>query len=133
MTSLAGQTVVVVGGSSGLGFATAKASLAEGASVIVCSPNESKLQMAKQRLGGGDKVRTEVLDVRSESAVKAFFEKTGKVDHLVFTVHFNDGHNPNLLFSNLILFRLVKFSAISPIATWTRLRLFWTFASGVCR
>ena len=37
MASLKGKKVVVIGGSSGIGYAVAEAALAEGASVVIAS------------------------------------------------------------------------------------------------
>lgn len=46
----AGKTVVVTGGSSGMGFAAAQAFLAEGAKVAICGRTEEKLSDAAERL-----------------------------------------------------------------------------------
>ena len=86
MPALANTKVVIFGGSTGLGFGVAKAALAEGASVIISSSNHAKLQTAAERLDGGERVATEVLDLKDEEAIKAFFQRAGKFDHLVLTV-----------------------------------------------
>jgi NAD(P)-dependent dehydrogenase (short-subunit alcohol dehydrogenase family) len=87
MSSLANQTVLVVGGSSGLGFGAAKAAHREGAKVILASSSESKIAAAVQRLGGPSNTLVgAVIDVKTEGGVKAFFEKHGAVDHVVYTV-----------------------------------------------
>lgn len=83
MSSLKGKRVVVIGGTSGIGLAAAKAFLAESATVIIASRNESKLSEAKETLGGN--VETFELDFRSEEKTKQVFEKIGKFDHLVVT------------------------------------------------
>ena len=51
MPSIADQDVVVLGGTSGFGFATAKAALAEGARVTIASRSAEKLRGALVRLG----------------------------------------------------------------------------------
>ena len=51
MPSIADQHVVVLGGTSGFGFATAKAALAEGAKVTIASRSAEKLRGALVRLG----------------------------------------------------------------------------------
>ncbi|MEW6440845.1 MAG: SDR family oxidoreductase [bacterium] len=79
--SLAGKTVLITGGSSGMGFASAQALAAAGASVWIASRSEKRLQDAAARLGKG--TRTSTLDVTCESEVKAFFEKCDPFDHLV--------------------------------------------------
>jgi NAD(P)-dependent dehydrogenase (short-subunit alcohol dehydrogenase family) len=86
MAPLTNKKIVVVGGSSGIGFAVAKAALAEGASVVVCSSSQDKVNAAAQRLGAGLRVAAEVLNITDEADVKALFEKIGKFDHLVITV-----------------------------------------------
>jgi NAD(P)-dependent dehydrogenase (short-subunit alcohol dehydrogenase family) len=87
MSSLANQTVLVVGGSSGLGFAAAKAAQREGARIILASSNEGRIQAAIARLGGAaSHVSGGVIDVKTEAGVNSFFEKHGVVDHVVYTV-----------------------------------------------
>jgi NAD(P)-dependent dehydrogenase (short-subunit alcohol dehydrogenase family) len=86
MPTLAGSRVVVIGGTSGIGFAVAKLAYAEGATVIICSSNAEKVKGAIERLGGGERVLGEVLNVKSEESMKSFFEKVGKVDHVAYTV-----------------------------------------------
>ena len=66
MTSLAHKTVVILGGSSGIGLATAKAAQAEGAQVIVTGRSRNRLQMAQATLGNG--ARTVALDVAMRPA-----------------------------------------------------------------
>jgi NAD(P)-dependent dehydrogenase (short-subunit alcohol dehydrogenase family) len=48
--SLAGQRVVIIGGTSGFGLATAKAASAEGASVIVASSKKTNVDRALAEL-----------------------------------------------------------------------------------
>lgn len=81
--SLNGKRVVVLGGTSGIGLATAKAFLDQSAQVIIASRSVSKLNEAKQVLGGN--VEGNEIDFRSEEKVAEFFSKVGKFDHLVVT------------------------------------------------
>jgi NAD(P)-dependent dehydrogenase (short-subunit alcohol dehydrogenase family) len=81
--SLQGQRVVVVGGTSGIGFSTAKAFLDQSAQVIIASRSTEKLLKAKQALGGN--VEAYELDFRSEEQAVEFFSKVGQFDHLVIT------------------------------------------------
>jgi NAD(P)-dependent dehydrogenase (short-subunit alcohol dehydrogenase family) len=80
--SLKQKRVVVIGGTSGIGFAVAQAALAEGASVVVGSSNAAKVEAAKARLPGGDALS---VNVNEEASVAAFFSEVGAFDHLVFT------------------------------------------------
>jgi NAD(P)-dependent dehydrogenase (short-subunit alcohol dehydrogenase family) len=81
--SLLGKRIVVVGGSPGIGFSTAKAFLDESAQVIIASRSTVKLSKAKQALGGN--VEAYELDFRSEEKAVEFFSKVGQFDHLVIT------------------------------------------------
>lgn len=80
--TLDGQRILVIGGSSGIGWAVARAALAEGADVTIASSNAKKMAQAVERLGGG---RGEQLDVSSEASVAEFFAACGALDHIVFT------------------------------------------------
>lgn len=79
--TLKGKTVFITGGSSGMGFAAAAAVVQAGGSVCIASRSPEKLASAKNRIGKN--VQTIVLDVTSEEAVKAVFEKIDPFDHLV--------------------------------------------------
>lgn len=79
---LADSQVLVIGGSSGIGFAVARAALGEGARVTIASSSEAKLSGALDRLGDGESA---VLDVTDEAGVEAFFASSGPFDHIIFT------------------------------------------------
>ncbi len=79
--SLAGQKVVVVGGSSGIGLATAELARREGAEVIVASRNADRLKAAADKIGA----TAIVADVTSDDSVVSLFRATGAVDHVVVT------------------------------------------------
>jgi NAD(P)-dependent dehydrogenase (short-subunit alcohol dehydrogenase family) len=81
--SLKGKRVVVLGGTSGIGLAAARAFLDQYAQVIIASRSDSKLSEAKQVLGGI--VEGYQIDFRSEEKVADFFSKVGNFDHLVLT------------------------------------------------
>jgi NAD(P)-dependent dehydrogenase (short-subunit alcohol dehydrogenase family) len=70
MFSFTNQDVLVVGGSSGIGLATAKAFAAAGARVTIASRSADKLDAAVQELGGEAKAR--VLDTGNAQAVEDF-------------------------------------------------------------
>lgn len=81
--SLLGQRIVIIGGTSGFGLATAKAASAEGASVIVASSKKANVDRALTELPAS--AEGHVLDITQESAVREFFSAIGEFDHLVIT------------------------------------------------
>ena len=80
---LHGKKVVIVGGTSGIGFAVAEAALERGAKVVVASSQQAGVDAALGRLGNGAEGST--LNVTDEGDVAGFFERLGAFDHLVFT------------------------------------------------
>ncbi|GAA1040523.1 SDR family oxidoreductase [Streptomyces sp. TR1341] len=80
---LRGQRVVVLGGTSGIGFAVAEGAAREGAEVVVASRRQESVDAALKRLPEG--ARGEELDTTDEAAVRGFFEGLGAFDHLVYT------------------------------------------------
>jgi NAD(P)-dependent dehydrogenase (short-subunit alcohol dehydrogenase family) len=81
--TLEDRRVVVIGGSSGIGFAVAERVLREGAQVTIGSSNAARVEDAVKRLGPG--ASGAAVDVRDEASVAAFFTGNGPFDHLVFT------------------------------------------------
>jgi len=79
--SLAGQKVVVIGGSSGIGLATAELAKREGAEVIIASRNAERLKAAAAKIG----VAAIAADVTSDDSIASLFKSVGPVDHVVVT------------------------------------------------
>lgn len=76
---LKNSVAVVTGGSSGIGLATAKYLLADGARVAICGRDANRLAAAKQELGAaGDTLRAETCNVLDAAAVSAFAQKIGQ-------------------------------------------------------
>jgi NAD(P)-dependent dehydrogenase (short-subunit alcohol dehydrogenase family) len=78
---LKGQKVVVVGGSSGIGFSTAELATREGAEVIIASRNPERLKAAADNIDA----RAIPADVTSDQSVEDLFRACGPVDHVVVT------------------------------------------------
>jgi NAD(P)-dependent dehydrogenase (short-subunit alcohol dehydrogenase family) len=78
---LAGKSVVVVGGSSGIGLATAELARNEGADVVIASRNKDRLTAAADKIGA----RPIVVDVTDDDSVESLFKACGTVDHVVVT------------------------------------------------
>jgi len=81
--TLQGKRILVVGGSSGIGYAVARAALQNDATVVVASSSPEKIAAAAGTLGHG--ALAEQLDVTSEREVNSFFARVGRFDHIVFT------------------------------------------------
>jgi NAD(P)-dependent dehydrogenase (short-subunit alcohol dehydrogenase family) len=72
---LSGGFAVVTGGSSGIGLATARLLLAEGASVAICGRDNIRLEHAKMELSrehGAERLLVHCCDVTSRTEVEAF-------------------------------------------------------------
>ncbi|MEV0204190.1 SDR family oxidoreductase [Streptomyces sp. NPDC050788] len=81
--SLQGQRIVVIGGTSGIGFAVARGAAGEGAEVVVASRRKESVDAALERLPQG--AEGHALDATDEEAVRGFFDRIGGFDHLVYT------------------------------------------------
>jgi NAD(P)-dependent dehydrogenase (short-subunit alcohol dehydrogenase family) len=80
---LAGQTVVVIGGSAGIGLETARRARAEGADVVLTGRNPDRLEQAARDVGAQ---RTAAFDANDSAAAASFFaELAGPIDHVMVT------------------------------------------------
>jgi len=80
---LAGQTVVVIGGSAGIGLATAQRARAEGADVVLTGRNPERLAQAAQDVGAH---RSAAFDVNDAAALENFFrDLPTPIDHVMVT------------------------------------------------
>jgi len=81
--TLQDQRVVVLGGTSGIGLATAELAAAQGATIIVASSNPDSVKGALETLP--DSATGEAVDLTNSGEVAAFFDRLEPFDHLVFT------------------------------------------------
>lgn len=79
---LRGQRVVVIGGTAGIGLATARAAARQGAEVIVVGRSPQNADAARSAL---PEAAVEHADVADEAAVRELFERLGEVDHVAVT------------------------------------------------
>ncbi|HEX3956871.1 MAG TPA: SDR family oxidoreductase [Trebonia sp.] len=80
---LAGQTVVVIGGSAGIGIGTARRARAEGADVILVGRNRDRLTQAALEVGAQ---RTAAFDANDAASLAWFFQDLpAPIDHVMVT------------------------------------------------
>jgi len=79
---LLGQTVVVIGGSAGIGFETARRASAEGAKVILTARNPERLKHAATEI---DALSTSAFDAADPVAIEQFFHDLPTIDHVMVT------------------------------------------------
>jgi NAD(P)-dependent dehydrogenase (short-subunit alcohol dehydrogenase family) len=80
---LAGQTVVIIGGSAGIGLETARCARAEGADVILTGRDPDRLRQAGAEL---DAKRTAAFDATDAAALASFFSGVpAPIDHVMIT------------------------------------------------
>jgi NAD(P)-dependent dehydrogenase (short-subunit alcohol dehydrogenase family) len=80
---LAGQTVVVIGGSAGIGLETARRARSEGADVILTGRNPDRLEKAARELGTE---RSVAFDANDPAALERFFQDLpAPIDHVMVT------------------------------------------------
>ena len=96
-TKLVGKRVLVIGGTSGVGFCVAEAALECGAHVMICGSRQSKLDNALSRLKSAypeksSNIRGQTCDLSEpqflESRLEVLLQATAggsKLDHIVFT------------------------------------------------
>lgn len=81
--SLQDQSVVIIGGTSGIGLSVARLAQSQGARVTIASSRQSSVDTALSLLGTGAAGRTvDVLDIAS---LRDLFVDAGPVDQLVYT------------------------------------------------
>jgi NAD(P)-dependent dehydrogenase (short-subunit alcohol dehydrogenase family) len=69
MADLEGRTVLVLGGSSGIGLATARLAAVCGAKIVLASHHRERLEAAAPRIRG--RVRIEPADLADEASIAA--------------------------------------------------------------
>ena len=82
-STLRDQRVVLLGGTSGIGLATAESAQAAGACVVVVSSRSERVAKALAVLG--ERAEGHAVDMTDEAAVQRLFERLGPFDHLVYS------------------------------------------------
>jgi NAD(P)-dependent dehydrogenase (short-subunit alcohol dehydrogenase family) len=89
---MSSQHTVIVGGSSGIGLATARHLLASGARVTITGRDETRLAEASRQLG--PEARAMPMDGTAADALPAQFARIGRFDHLVLALGSGKGVGP---------------------------------------
>ena len=77
------QTVVIIGGSAGIGLETARRARAEGASIILTGRNRERLEQAAREVGAE---RTAAFDANDPASLQSFFQDLrSPIDHVMVT------------------------------------------------
>jgi NAD(P)-dependent dehydrogenase (short-subunit alcohol dehydrogenase family) len=79
---LLGQTVLVIGGSAGIGLETARRARAEGAKVILTARNPERLKRAASDVGA---LSSSAFDASDALAIERFFRDLPMIDHVMVT------------------------------------------------
>jgi NAD(P)-dependent dehydrogenase (short-subunit alcohol dehydrogenase family) len=82
-TDFESERIVILGGTSGIGMATAQRAAADGVTVIVASSSAERIDAALERLPASAEGYT--VDVRREEQIRDLFSRLGSFDHLAFT------------------------------------------------
>lgn len=74
------KRIVVIGGSSGIGFKVAQKAISQGATVVIGARNQTKLLQATHTLG--KQAQANEVDTLDRASIEAFFKTLGHFDHL---------------------------------------------------
>jgi NAD(P)-dependent dehydrogenase (short-subunit alcohol dehydrogenase family) len=81
--TLEGQTILVVGASSGIGAATAVLASELGAQVVLCSRTQSSLESVRATLARPDDARSIAMDYLDPSSVREALSSVRQIDHVL--------------------------------------------------
>ena len=91
---LLGQTVVVIGGSAGIGLETARLARSEGADVVLTGRNPQRLEQAARELSARSSA---AFDADDAAAVKRFFDDlAAPIDHVLVAAYTRGSYGPML-------------------------------------
>lgn len=79
------QTVVIIGGGSGIGLGIARACIARGAHIVLAGRNGAKLERAVATLEARNRARALTADITREADVARLLEQTPSIDHIAVT------------------------------------------------
>jgi NAD(P)-dependent dehydrogenase (short-subunit alcohol dehydrogenase family) len=116
-------TIVVIGGSSGIGLAVARRSLDDGATVVIAGRSQRRLDAARTELTQAEGAQTEPpagrlsahpADIGDMAQVARLFERVGTLSHLVVTAA-DLPYGPAVSLSEDSMVRAVRSKILGPL------------------
>jgi NAD(P)-dependent dehydrogenase (short-subunit alcohol dehydrogenase family) len=114
----AGGTIVVIGGSSGIGLAVARRSLDDGATVVIAGRSQRRLDAARAELARtgppAGRLSAHPVDIGDPAQVARLFERVGTLSHLVVTAA-DLPYGPAVSLSEDSILRAVRSKILGPL------------------
>jgi NAD(P)-dependent dehydrogenase (short-subunit alcohol dehydrogenase family) len=111
-------TIVVIGGSSGIGLAVARRSLDDGATVMIAGRSQRRLDAARAELAQtgspGGRLSVHPADIGDLAQVTRLFERVGTLSHLVVTAA-DLPYGPAVSLSEDSMVRAVRSKILGPL------------------
>ena len=108
------DTIVIIGGSSGLGRAVAARCLAEGARVIIAGRSQQRLAEAGAELGHPDRLSAVPADIGDRAQLASLFGAAGSLTHLVVTAA-DLPYGPAVTLTEDSVMRAVRSKIVGPL------------------
>ena len=86
MNTLNSKQIIIIGGSSGIGFKIAEMAAEHGAILILVGRNSQRLEKAEEELSKKTTVSSYLLDAHNHNSLEHFFNSVGTFDHIISMV-----------------------------------------------
>ena len=116
--ALTNKRIVLIGGSAGIGLATAKLAVERGANVVIAGRTRERLDAAAAEIG--TRVETHQLDATKEDQVEKFFATLGPFDHLTALVPAATDKSLSSKFANFLDMDAETFSTVFHNRFWSQ-------------
>jgi NAD(P)-dependent dehydrogenase (short-subunit alcohol dehydrogenase family) len=111
-------TIVVIGGSSGIGLAVARRSLDDGATVVIAGRSQRRLDAARAELAQtgspAGRLSSHPVDIGDPAQVARLFERVGTLSHLIVTAA-DLPYGPAVSLSEDSMVRAVRSKILGPL------------------